>query len=102
MSTATAAPAAAATTEHAFASFAAISLKPLLQFITSECIACMPASGLNLVDFTLQLLAATRRQPRRVDIGATMQIGRQRWPLVARCGGYVIQFTYNNKDYYCK
>jgi hypothetical protein len=62
MSTATAAPAAAATTEHAFASFAAISLKPLLQFITSECIACMPASGLNLVDFTLQLLAANKEQ----------------------------------------
>ena len=60
MSTATAALSTAATTEHAFASFAAVSLKPLLEFITSECFACMSASGMNVVDFTLQLLAANK------------------------------------------
>jgi len=52
----------AASTEHAFQSFTAISLKPLLEFVTTECLAAMPASGLNLVDFVMQLLEANKER----------------------------------------
>jgi hypothetical protein len=47
-------------TETDFQTFSALSLKPILQFITTECLASMPASGLNVVDFIMQLLTANR------------------------------------------
>jgi hypothetical protein len=50
----------ASSTEHVFQSFTAISLKPLIKFITTECLAAMPRSGLNLVDFVMQLLEANK------------------------------------------
>ena len=43
----------ATSSEHTLQSFTALSLKPLLQFITTECLASPPS---NLVDFVLQLL----------------------------------------------
>jgi hypothetical protein len=52
----------ASSTEHAFQSFTAISLKPLLQFVTIECLAAMPTSGLNLVDFVMQLLESNKER----------------------------------------
>ena len=56
------APAAcdATSSEHTLQSFTALSLKPLLQFITTECLASPPSSALNLVDFVLQLLEANK------------------------------------------
>jgi len=52
---------AAASTETDFQSFSDVSLKPLLEFIAKECLVSMPSSGLSLVDFVLQLLAANKR-----------------------------------------
>ena len=43
----------ATSSEHTLQSFTALSLKPLLQFITTECLASPPS---NLMDFVLQLL----------------------------------------------
>jgi hypothetical protein len=61
MSTANPAAAhAAASTETDFQSFSDVSLKPLLQFITTECLVSMPASALNLVDFVIQLLTENK------------------------------------------
>jgi hypothetical protein len=50
----------ATSSEHTLQSFTALSLKPLLQFITTECLASPPSSALNLVDFVLQLLEANK------------------------------------------
>ena len=54
----------ATSSEHESYFFTATSLKPLLQFITTECVASLPirASGPGLVDFVLQLLAANKEQ----------------------------------------
>jgi len=49
-------------TEHVFQSITAISLKPLLQFVTTECLAAMPTSGPNLVDFVMQLLETNKER----------------------------------------
>ena len=45
-----------ATTEIDFQSFSALVLKPLLQFISTECLASLPASSLQIADFVIQLL----------------------------------------------
>jgi hypothetical protein len=50
----------AASTETDFQSFSAVSLKPLLQFITTECLVSMPASALSLVDFVIQRLTENK------------------------------------------
>jgi hypothetical protein len=50
--------------EHELYSSTAVLLEPLLQFLTSECIASFPmsASGPGLVDFVLQLIAANKER----------------------------------------
>jgi WD40 repeat protein len=50
----------AATTETDFQSFSAVVLKPLLQFISTECLASFPASSLEIADFVIQLLTANK------------------------------------------
>jgi WD40 repeat protein len=50
----------AATTETDFQSFSAAVLKPLLQFITTECLASLPTSALDISDFLIQLLTANK------------------------------------------
>ena len=49
-----------ATTETDFQSFSAVVLKPLLQFISTECLASLPASSLEIADFVIQLLTANK------------------------------------------
>jgi hypothetical protein len=51
---------AAATTETDFQSFSAVVLKPLLQFISTECLASLPASAEDIADFVIQLLTANK------------------------------------------
>jgi hypothetical protein len=53
---------ATASTEAALNSFATVSLKPLLRFIASECIATMPPNDLSLVDFVIKLLIANKER----------------------------------------
>jgi ankyrin repeat protein len=48
------------TTETDFQSFSAVVLKPLLQFISTECLASLPASSLEIADFVIQLLTANK------------------------------------------
>jgi hypothetical protein len=50
----------ATTTETDFKSFSAAVLKPLLQFITTECLAALPTSSLDIADFVIQLLSANK------------------------------------------
>jgi WD40 repeat protein len=50
----------AATTETYFQSFSAVVLKPLLQFISTECLASLPASSLEIADFVIQLLTENK------------------------------------------
>lgn len=47
---------AAASTEAAFNSFAAVSLKPLLRYIASECVSSMPPRDSSIVEFVMKLL----------------------------------------------
>jgi hypothetical protein len=47
---------AAVSTEAAFNSFAAVSLKPLLRFIASECVSSMTPHDSSIVDFVIELL----------------------------------------------
>jgi hypothetical protein len=61
MSTANAARAAAPSTETDFQAFASLSLRPILQFVAAECLAALPASGLSVIDFIIQLLAANKQ-----------------------------------------
>ena len=60
MSTANAAR-AAPSTETDFQSFASLSLRPILRFVAAECLVAMPASGLSVIDFIIQLLAANKQ-----------------------------------------
>ena len=53
---------ATASTEAALNSFATVSLKPLLRFIASECVATMPPNDLSLVDFVIKLLIANKER----------------------------------------
>ena len=70
-------------TEHAFQSFTAISLKPLLQFVTTECLAAMPTSGLNLVDFVMQLLEANKERLYQMCRGSdSVSMQLQSYPYV--------------------
>jgi hypothetical protein len=56
---------AAASTENDFQSFSAFILKPLLQFISTECLTSLPACGLDPVDFVINLLTANRERLRQ-------------------------------------
>jgi len=47
---------AAASTEAAFNSFAAVSLKPLLRYIASECVSSMPPRDSSIVEFVIEIL----------------------------------------------
>ena len=49
-----------ATTETDFQSFSAVVLKPLLQFISTECLASLPASSLEIADFVIRLLTENK------------------------------------------
>ena len=51
---------AAASTEAAFNSFAAVSLKPLLRYIASECVASMTPHDSSIVEFVIKLLSANK------------------------------------------
>ena len=53
---------AISTTETDFRSFSTFWLKPILQFVTAECIASMPTSGVNIVDFIMQLLESNKER----------------------------------------
>jgi hypothetical protein len=79
-------------TETDFQNFYALSLKPILQFITTECLASMPASGLNVVDFIMQLLTANRETLNQMFCGgnSSKQLGMytssHRLPILPRSG----------------
>jgi len=81
MSTATAAFAGSASvrsSEHDLHTLTAISIKPLLKFITEQCLASMPSSGLNIVDFVLQVLTANKEQLDRIcQSGSFGSVGMQ-------------------------
>jgi ankyrin repeat protein len=51
---------AAPCNETDFHSYSTLKLKPLLQFVTAECLTSLPASDLNIVDFVVQLLQSNR------------------------------------------
>jgi hypothetical protein len=51
---------AAASTEAAFNSFAAVSLKPLLRYIASECVASMTPHDSSIVEFVIKLLGENK------------------------------------------
>ena len=51
---------AAVSTEAAFNSFAAVSLKPLLRYIASECVASMTPHDSSIVEFVIKLLSANK------------------------------------------
>jgi hypothetical protein len=53
---------ATSSTEADFQSFSTFSLKPILQFVTEECLASMPTSGVNIVDFIMQLLESDKER----------------------------------------
>ena len=61
---------AAATTETDFQSFSALVLKPLLQFISTECLASLPASALDIADFVIQLLTANKERVNQMCRGS--------------------------------
>jgi hypothetical protein len=52
----------APSTETDYQIFSSLSLKPILQFITAECVASMPLSGLKVVDFIIQVLTVNRER----------------------------------------
>ena len=91
MSTANAAY-SALSTETNFQTFSSLSLKPILQFITTECLSSMPASGLNVVDFIMQLLTANRELLNQMFCGGNnikqldMHASRHRLPILP-CSG---------------
>lgn len=49
------------TTERDFSTFSTLALKPLLEFIASQSLTCMPASGVTLVDFVVDLLTDNKQ-----------------------------------------
>jgi hypothetical protein len=67
-------PDSSTSTESAYHSFVAVALKPLLQFVTAECLATTPASAPNLVDFVIQLLEANKERLYQVCRGTTPSI----------------------------
>jgi hypothetical protein len=69
-------PSSATSNKQRLRSFTDVSLKPLLQFITTECISSMSlsASGPNVVDFVLHLLAANKDQLYRI-CGCSIKVG---------------------------
>jgi hypothetical protein len=60
----------AATTENDFQSFSSTVLKPLLEFITAECLASLPASAIDTVDFVIQLLSSNKERVRNLSRGS--------------------------------
>jgi hypothetical protein len=63
----------ARSSEHDARAFTNIVVKPLLEFITKECIASMPSSGMNIVEFVTQLLAANKEQLGRLCYTGSLQ-----------------------------
>jgi hypothetical protein len=51
---------AAVSTEASFNSFAALSLKPLLRYIASECVSSMTPHDSSIVDFVINLLTTNK------------------------------------------
>jgi hypothetical protein len=62
---------AAATTETDFQSFSTVVLKPLLQFITTECLAALPSSALDIAGFIIQLLHENKEHVNQICGGRT-------------------------------
>jgi hypothetical protein len=65
----------AATTETDFQSFSAVVLKPLLQFICTECLASLPSSALDIADFVIQLLTANKELVNQMCRGSKLLEG---------------------------
>ncbi len=61
----------AATTESDFQSFSTVRLKPLLRFISAECLASFPASSPDIADFVIQLLTANKERVNQMCRGST-------------------------------
>jgi hypothetical protein len=61
----------AATTETDFQSFSTVRLKPLLRFISAECLASFPASSPDIADFVIQLLTANKELVNQMCRGST-------------------------------
>jgi hypothetical protein len=61
----------AATTESDFQSFSTVRLKPLLRFISAECLASFPASSPDIADFVIQLLTANKELVNQMCRGST-------------------------------
>ena len=74
-----------ATTETDFQSFSAVVLKPLLQFISTECLASLPASSLEIADFVIQLLTANKELVNQLCRGGktSMQLEKPNPPSVS-------------------
>jgi hypothetical protein len=66
----------ASSTEAALTSFAAVSLKPLLRFITAECVSSMRPNDSSIVDFVINLLIANKER-----LEKEFRIGTDRAPL---------------------
>jgi hypothetical protein len=61
MSTSSASDCAASTATD-FQSFSCLSVEPILQFIRAECVAFMPASGMKVTDFMIQVLTENKER----------------------------------------
>ena len=64
----------AATTETDFQSFSTVRLKPLLQFISAECLAFFPSSSPDIADFVIQLLTANKELVNQMCRGSTASV----------------------------
>jgi hypothetical protein len=75
---------AALSTELDFQTLTDLSLKPILQFLMSECITSMRASGLSVVDFMMQVLA-TNRERLNATCGVGYGLAQLAQPASSRC-----------------
>jgi hypothetical protein len=67
---------AAASTEAAFNSFEAVSLKPLLRYIATECVASMTPDDTSIVEFVIKLLNTNKEQ-----LESAFRLGKNRLAL---------------------
>jgi hypothetical protein len=69
---------ATASTEAALNSFATLSLKPLLRFIATECVASMPPTDSSIVDYVIKLLITNKEHLEQAS-----RMGADRPPLLS-------------------
>jgi hypothetical protein len=79
----------AVTTESDFRSFSEVVLKPLLQFISTECLASLPTSSLDIVDFVIQLLTANKGLVNKMCAGSRASVQQKKTEVIL--GGGTIE-----------